>query len=116
MKSKVVSGIILTLLGLTVIVYAQPLFSQHFSSVPPGLVLTANCTTLWSSPPGVAPESNGALYFGCPTTGCTGSCLVANTLRLWLMGPRFQPLLYPHPIRPSLWFPHLRQIPQPLAA
>ena len=67
------------LLGLTITVFAGPLFNQHFQGIPASVqVLTANCTTLWSSPPGVAPGSNGALYFGCPTSGCTSSCLVSN--------------------------------------
>lgn len=79
MKTRVISSILIVLLGLTITVFAAPLFNQHFTGIPASVqVLTANCTTLWSSPPGVAPGSNGALYFGCPTGGCTSACLVSN--------------------------------------
>ena len=79
MKLRVISSILIVFLGLTVSVYAGSLFSQHFTGIPASVqVLTANCTTLWSSPPGVAPGSNGALYFGCPAVGCTTACLVSN--------------------------------------
>ena len=79
MKAKIISSTLILLLGLTVSIYATPLFSQHFTGIPSSVqVLNPNCTTLWSSPPGVAPGSSGALYFGCPASGCTSACLVSN--------------------------------------